>query len=405
MNGIRRCSCVALVVFGLLLALAALPATADEMWVGPGDKADHEVGNWGVTNNGEARFSFAVPEDLASLTSVKVVLLGKKTTGIDWQADLSISQDGMAHDAFTSSGSGSAAMTAGDIAEIDVTSIFPALSAGVDDAGLAFQATKNGDVYVVGLKIAYERTNPLAGEACGDDEVLTGFDDAGDLVCVSYDDILAGLDCPDGQVLVSYDESTSSVVCTDIESLLADIACPDGYVLTGFDDAGAPACTTVFALLAGLGCPDGQVIQGFDSSTGLPVCVDSLGGGGGGGGGGDGSPSFTIDDVTQVEGTLSNSSFVFTVSLFPADTVNVNTVDFATAPLTATPGDDYTSTSGTLTFNPGVTSQTVTVEVIGDSTVEGTDEFYVNLSNSSGPPIVDNQGLGTILNDDLGNGR
>jgi hypothetical protein len=400
----RRSLWAAAAGLALVLVLVAVPAAADEMWVAPGDKADHEVGTWGTTNNGEARFSFAIPDDLASLTSAKVVLLGKKTTGIDWQADLSISQDGMAHDAITSSLAGSAAMTAGDIAEIDVTAAFPAaLAAGVDLAGLAFQADENGDVWVVGLRIAYERTNPLAGEACADGEVLTGFDAAGDLTCVSYDDILAKLDCPAGEVFVSFDESTGSAVCTNV---LANVACPAGQVLTGFDSAGAPECTGILPLLAGIGCPAGEVVQGFDSATGLPICVDTIGGGGGGGGGGgDETPSFIIDDVSFVEGNSGNTDFVFTVSLVPPDAVNTHTVDFSTSGISATSGVDFLPTSGTLTFNPGVSTQTVTVEVVGDTTVEGTEDFQVNLSSSSGPPIGDATGIGTILNDDLGDGR
>ncbi len=401
----RRCSLAAVALL-LAAALVALPAAADEMWVHPADKADQEVGDWGVTSNGEARFSFAIPDDLASLTSAHVVLLGKKTASIDWQANLSISQDGMPHDAITSSLSGTAAITAGDLAEVDVTAAFPAaLAAGVDLAGLAFQAVQNNDVYVVGLRLAYERTNPLAGESCADGEVLVGFDGAGDLECVSYDDILAGLDCPDGEVFVSYDESTSSVVCTDVAALLADIGCPAGMVLTGFDSAGAPSCTGVLALLAGVGCPDGEAIQGFDSTTGLPICIDTFGAGGGGGGGGDEEPTFTIDDVSLPEGTASNTDFVFTVSLFPADAVNTHTIDYTTVALTATSGVDFQPASGTLTFNPGVSAQTITVVVIADPDVEPTEDFRVELSNSSGPAITDAIGVGEILNDDLGDGR
>jgi hypothetical protein len=404
MESNRRSLWAAAAGLALVLILVAMPAAADEMWVAPGDKADHEVGDWGVTNNGEARFSFAVPDDLASLTSAKVVLLGKKTKDVDWQANLSISQDGTPHDAFSSSVSGTVAMTAGDIAEVDVTAAFPpALAAGVESAGLAFQGLQNGDLHVVGLRIAYERTNPLAGEACADGEVLTGFDAAGDLTCVSYDDILAKLDCPAGEVFVSFDESTGAVVCTNV---LADVACPAGQVLTGFDAAGAPVCTGILPLLAGIGCPSGQVVQGFDSATGLPICVDSLGDEtGGGGGGGDETPSFIIDDVAFAEGDSGTTDFVFTVTLIPADPVNSHTVDYSTSGLGAISGVDFNPASGTLTFAAGVSMQTITVEVIGDTVVEGSEEFQVNLSGSSAPPIGDGIGIGTILNDDLGDGR
>ncbi len=77
------------------------------------------------------------------------------------------------------------------------------------------------------------------------------------------------------------------------------------------------------------------------------------------------------------------------------------TVQFATANGTATTGDnDYQSTSGTLTFTPGQTSKTVTVKVVGDTKVESNETFFVNLSNAVNATIADNQGVGTINNDD-----
>jgi hypothetical protein len=402
MNLNRRCSLTAVALL-LLAALAALPAAADEMWVRPGDKADHEIGDWGVTKNGEARFSFAIPDDLESLTSARVVLLGKKTKDVDWQADLSISQDGWPHDTIGSSLSGTVATTAGDLAEVDVTAVFPvALAGGVDVAGLAFQGFNHGDVYVVGLRLAYERSNPLAGASCAHGEVLVGFDPTGDLECASYDDVLAGLDCPDGELFVGYDESTSSVVCTDVAALLADVGCPAGQVLTGFDSSGTPSCTAVATLLAGVGCPEGQALQAFDGTTGLPICIDVPGeevdhcshvGD-------DEEPTFDVEGVALPEGTGANTDFVFTVTLCPADPANTHTVNYTTIEHMAREGVDYQPVSGTLTFDPGVTAQTITVVVIGDSDFEPPEDFEVKLSNSSGPGIAGGFTFGDILNDD-----
>jgi subtilisin family serine protease len=120
-------------------------------------------------------------------------------------------------------------------------------------------------------------------------------------------------------------------------------------------------------------------------------------------------PSLSIIDVSQVEGNNGNTAFVFTVTLSSSATETV-TVQFATADDSATSAGgkekDYTATSGTLIFNPGVTSLTVTVSVKGDRRVEGDETFFVNLSNPSGATIADGQGMGTIVNDDgLGPGR
>ena len=76
------------------------------------------------------------------------------------------------------------------------------------------------------------------------------------------------------------------------------------------------------------------------------------------------------------------------------------TVDFATANGTAMAGVDYAPKSGTLTFLPGETLKTITVQVFGDFEIEGNETFFVDLSNPSNAVIGDAQGLGTIINDD-----
>jgi len=53
-----------------------------------------------------------------------------------------------------------------------------------------------------------------------------------------------------------------------------------------------------------------------------------------------------------------------------------------------------------LTFNAGDTSKTVDVLVNGDIVSEPDETFFVNLSGATNATISDNQGLGTILNDD-----
>jgi hypothetical protein len=77
------------------------------------------------------------------------------------------------------------------------------------------------------------------------------------------------------------------------------------------------------------------------------------------------------------------------------------TVNYSTADGTATAGEDYTATSGTLTFSPGETTNTVFVQIIDDLIYEGDETFSLNLSDPTNATISDDQGIGTILNDDL----
>ena len=75
-----------------------------------------------------------------------------------------------------------------------------------------------------------------------------------------------------------------------------------------------------------------------------------------------------------------------TVNLAPAGTETV-TVDYATRDFSAEEGEDYTATSGTLTFAPGETSKTITIPILNDDIYEGLEKFFVDLSNPSGTAL------------------
>lgn len=74
---------------------------------------------------------------------------------------------------------------------------------------------------------------------------------------------------------------------------------------------------------------------------------------------------------------------LFAVTMDKASTAPV-TVKYATSSGTATAGADYKAATGTPTFEPGVTAQTVHVDIIGDTAVEPNETFEVTLSDSSG---------------------
>lgn len=81
-------------------------------------------------------------------------------------------------------------------------------------------------------------------------------------------------------------------------------------------------------------------------------------------------------------------------------------VRFSTTNGGATAGSDYTSTSGTLNFAAGQTSQSFTIPILNDSTAEGDETFNVTLNSPSGAvlgtpatatvTIVDDDGRGTL---------
>ncbi len=106
-----------------------------------------------------------------------------------------------------------------------------------------------------------------------------------------------------------------------------------------------------------------------------------------------------IGDRRQTEGNSGRSAFDFTVVLSAPSATTV-TVDYRTADGTARAGSDYTAVAGTLTFTPGQTSRTISVQVTGDTVLEPDETFFVDLSAPVGAVIADGQGLGTIVNDE-----
>ena len=113
----------------------------------------------------------------------------------------------------------------------------------------------------------------------------------------------------------------------------------------------------------------------------------------------DSAPSLSINDISVAEGNTDTRDATFTVKLSAASGRTV-TVNYATAEGTAEAGSDYQVTAGSLTFNPGDTSQTVNVLVNGDTVFEPDETFLISLSTPTNASISDAQGVGTITNDD-----
>ena len=84
------------------------------------------------------------------------------------------------------------------------------------------------------------------------------------------------------------------------------------------------------------------------------------------------TPSVSISGGSGKEG--DDTAISFTVTLDEAATGTV-TVDYQTRDGTAEAGDDYTATSGTLTFGAGTTSQNLSVEIEDDIENEDDETF------------------------------
>ncbi len=113
----------------------------------------------------------------------------------------------------------------------------------------------------------------------------------------------------------------------------------------------------------------------------------------------DATPSLVINNVTLTEGNTGTANATFTVTLSAASGQTV-TVSYATANNTAVAPGDYSTRSGTLTFSPGSTTQSVAVPIVGDTLDEANETYNVNLSGATNATIADTQGVGTITDND-----
>ena len=105
-------------------------------------------------------------------------------------------------------------------------------------------------------------------------------------------------------------------------------------------------------------------------------------------------PTVTITDTEVKEGDMAE----FLVTLRPASD-RTATVSFRTIDGTAAAGFDYTSTTGTLRFEPGETSATIAVSTLTDEIADGAERFTLELSDPVGATVADGIGVGTITDD------
>lgn len=113
----------------------------------------------------------------------------------------------------------------------------------------------------------------------------------------------------------------------------------------------------------------------------------------------DSTPTISINDVSVVEGNSGTTNAAFTVSLSHTTSQTV-TVNYASAGNSASPGADFSDTAATATISPGLLSTTINIPVFPDTMFEPAETFFVNLNSPTNATISDNQGTGTITNDD-----
>ena len=149
------------------------------------------------------------------------------------------------------------------------------------------------------------------------------------------------------------------------DTLTFDVGDTSKPVRVGLLDDDDPEDVERFQLV--LSRPDNATIA---DSVGVGTIVDD-----------EGLVRILVDGPDPVR-EAADASAAFTVRLSRAAEAEV-TVDYATADVTATAGDDYTALSDTLTFAAGDKSKQVSVTVLDDDDEEETETFELVLSNPS----------------------
>ena len=107
-------------------------------------------------------------------------------------------------------------------------------------------------------------------------------------------------------------------------------------------------------------------------------------------------PTLSIGEAARV---IEGGDASFEVRLSKSSQ-RVVTVAYATMTGTADEGSDFERASGTLTFDPDTTSQTLRVPTKDDETDESDETFTVKLSSPNGATLDDDTGTGTIGDND-----
>jgi uncharacterized protein YjiK len=272
-----------------------------------------------------------------------------------------------------------------------VSQIATAAFGSSDPEGIAYD-THQGHLFMVdGVNAEVYEIDP------GSNNVFDGVPPDGDDVVTSFDVSGLGAQDPEG---VEFNTDTGNLYILGSNDIIVETTRSGGYVdefdLSSFNPrkpaglayaptSNNPLGKSLYIIARGVdndSDPNENDGELFEISLGSAI------------------PSISIGDIQVIEGDNAtvNADFTVTLSSVSQDVV---TVDYNTGNGSATTGDnDYVAKSGQVSFQPGETSQPISIVVNGDLTDEPDETFFVNLSNGVNASIADNQGTGTILNDD-----
>jgi hypothetical protein len=294
------------------------------------------------------------------------------------------------------------AIEPGDYAATSGTLTFPAGSTSQTFAVNIVNDATGEDNETVNLALS-NANNAQLGPG-GDTATLTIVDNEG-TPSVQFNPTSINADEGDGTATITVTLSHASAFAISVDYATGDGTASDGFdyvASNGTLDFAAGVTSQSFAVaiieddvgelnetvMLTLTNPSSTVVLGIPDDKATLTILDN-----------DASP--TVQFESSAYSTAETGSATITVTLSGLTSLEV-TVDYATSVATATPGADYTATSGTLTFAPGDTSKTFAVAISDDSLDEADETVNLILSDltnaNPGSPV---NAVLTIVDDDL----
>lgn len=181
--------------------------------------------------------------------------------------------------------------------------------------------------------------------------------------------------------VVGFDDDSAQLITSQTNGVPAGSFRPEG-LLSAFDGKSGSAVNGNWRL---------EVTDDSAANTGVLTCWNLII---------TTPPTISIATASVVEGRTGTKAAQFNVTL-SGSSPQIVTVDYASSDGSAIAGADYSPTFGTLTFNPGETSKTITVLTFGDLVPEGNEAFIVSLSDPVHGSLGISAAFGLITDDEV----
>jgi hypothetical protein len=112
------------------------------------------------------------------------------------------------------------------------------------------------------------------------------------------------------------------------------------------------------------------------------------------------NPTLSMQDIAVYKPQSKTTSATLTVKLSSASP-NTVTVNYSTSNGSASAGTDYVAASGTVTFTPASTSQSIKISINGNTVPTGDRYFYVILASPTNATVISGQALVDIVDSSM----